>query len=63
MSRHDPEEIKRSNEPFCKANFLWPNKDNSLECYLYEFANAKTEEYRKMVYDAIKSKFDQKGKF
>jgi hypothetical protein len=63
MSRHDPEEIKKANEIVYKADFLWPHEQGTLEDYLYEFANAHTEEYRKIIYDAIKSKFDQKGKF
>jgi hypothetical protein len=57
MSRHDPEEVKQANIEY-KANFLWPYTDGTLENYLYEFANAGTEEYRKIMYDAIKSKFD-----
>jgi len=53
MSRHDPEEIKRVN-PEYKADFLWPAEDGTLESYLYEFANAGTEAYRKEIYLAIK---------
>ena len=53
MSRHDPEEIKRAN-PEYRANFLWPVQEDTLEYYLYEFANAGTETYRKFIYEAIK---------
>lgn len=31
-----------------KADFLWPYEIGSIEEAGYEFANARTEEYRKM---------------
>lgn len=39
-----------------KANFLWPHSDDSLDQFLYEFANTKTEEYRKEIYNSLKDK-------
>ncbi len=36
-----------------KANFLWPHEDGSIEQLGYEFANAKTEEYRKEIWSEI----------
>lgn len=33
-----------------RANFLWPHTDGSVEAMGYEFANANTEAYRKMVW-------------
>jgi regulator of replication initiation timing len=36
-----------------KANFLWPNIEGSLEMHGYEFANAGTEGYRRIHWDAI----------
>ena len=42
-----------------KANFLWPAEDGSIEFMLYEFANARTEEYRKLQYDIIKTELSQ----
>lgn len=36
------------------ADFLWPHEDDSLESILYEFANAKSEDYRKQQYESIK---------
>lgn len=33
-----------------KADFLWPNDNDSIEELGYEFANAKTEGYRKTVW-------------
>lgn len=37
-----------------KANWCWASED-SMDGLLYEFANAKTEEYRKAIYDCIKA--------
>lgn len=36
-----------------KANFLWPHDENSKEQAGYEFANAQTEEYRKLWWDIL----------
>ena len=36
------------------ANFLWGHDDNSIESLGYEFANAKTEEYQKECWEALK---------
>lgn len=36
------------------ANFLWGHDDNSVESLGYEFANAKTEEYQKECWEALK---------
>jgi len=36
-----------------KANFLWNAKPGSIDELGYEFANAKSEEYRKEVWDKI----------
>lgn len=36
-----------------KANFLWPYEYDSIEALGYEFANAKTEEYREEVWSEI----------
>lgn len=36
-----------------RADFLWPHEDGSLEALGYEFANAKTEEYRREVWRAL----------
>lgn len=33
-----------------KANFLWPHANGSVEAMGYEFANANTEAYRKLVW-------------
>ena len=37
-----------------RANFLWGFDDNSIESLGYEFANAKTEEYQKECWEALK---------
>lgn len=36
-----------------KANFLWPHKEKSVEEAGYEFANARTEGYRKIVWGVL----------
>lgn len=36
-----------------KANFLWPHKDGGVEEMGYEFANAKTEEYRRECWNEL----------
>ena len=36
-----------------KANFLWPHYPESIEEAGYEFANAKTEEYRQQWWDIL----------
>jgi hypothetical protein len=36
-----------------RANFLWPYEDGSIEALGYEFANGKTEAYRKEVWEAL----------
>jgi hypothetical protein len=41
------------------ANFLFGFDDNSIESIGYEFANAKTEEYQKECWEAIKQYFNQ----
>lgn len=42
-----------------KANWCWASED-SMDGLLYEFANAKTEEYRKAIYDCIKSSMNKR---
>lgn len=41
------------------TDFLWPHSPGTLEELLYEFANCKTEEYRKETYKKIKELFGQ----
>ena len=41
-----------------KANFLWPHNDESIEALGYEFANAKTEEYREEMWKGIMSEIE-----
>ena len=36
-----------------KANFLWPHDGKGIEFLGYEFANAKTESYRKEIWQGI----------
>jgi len=36
-----------------RANFLFPNEDDSIEMHGYEFCNGRTEDYRKLHWDAI----------
>ena len=43
-------------EPKYKCDFLWPCEDGSLDQMLYELANARTEEYRKVWCDNIRSR-------
>lgn len=49
--------VENQPKPKYKANFLWPYESGSLEELLYEFANAKTEEYQKAIYLGIKYGF------
>jgi hypothetical protein len=35
------------------ANFLWPHEDDSIEQLGYEFANARTEEYQKEIWEEL----------
>jgi len=44
-----------------KANFLWES-ENEIDKLLYEFANCRTEEYRKEMYEAILIKVQGKGR-
>lgn len=36
-----------------KADFLWPCEDDSIEEAGYEFANARTEQYRKLWWNIL----------
>jgi len=36
-----------------RAEFLWPAEDGSIEALGYEFANGRTEEYRREMWDAL----------
>lgn len=45
---------ERKNKKY-KANFLWPHEEGSIVQLGYEFANAKTEEYREEVWKEIVS--------
>jgi hypothetical protein len=49
-----------------RAEFLWPADDGSIEAIGYEFANAKTEEYRHEMWNtllaALKSRSDDAGR-
>lgn len=44
-----------------KANFLWGFEDGTVEVLGYEFANAKTEEYRKACWDELVKKLKGEG--
>jgi len=45
------------------ANFLWGYDDNSIESLGYEFANAKTEEYQKEIWEEILKALSTKARF
>ena len=45
-----------------KAEFLWNDKPDSIEALGYEFANAKTEEYRKQVWNELVKRIKSEGK-
>lgn len=42
-----------------RANFLWPYEDDSIENAGYEFANGKTEAYRKQWWDILVERISQ----
>jgi hypothetical protein len=44
-----------------KADFLWPHQDGSLEQLGYEFANAKTEKYRREIWVELISRIKGDG--
>lgn len=44
-----------------KANFLWPNEHSSAEEAGYEFANARTERYRKIWWRILISRLATVG--
>ena len=45
-----------------KASFLWPHEDGSIESLGYEFVNAKTEEFRMHMWDALCKAMFEKGR-
>lgn len=44
-----------------RANFLWPHKQYSVEEAGYEFANARTEGYRKIVWRVLLARIKANG--
>jgi len=44
-----------------KADFLWPHEKGSVEEAGYEFANARTEEYRQQWWDILIERIAQTG--
>ena len=45
--------VKKAMQPEARANFLWPYDDGSVEEAGYEFANAKTEAYRRQWWEIL----------
>lgn len=43
-----------------KADFLWPHEEGSVEQAGYEFANAKTEEYREQWWKILLERVAQR---